>query len=112
MGSARRAGGGSSAATRQQGFGRAGRSREKTAAIREWAKANGHDVSDRGRIPSAVVAAYASRGQAPVVPAVVAAPAVEAEMATEADVATEVEVAAEAEVKPKRRSRKKSAAAS
>lgn len=30
----------------------------ETAAIREWAKANGHDVSERGRIPATVVEAY------------------------------------------------------
>jgi hypothetical protein len=29
-------------------------------AIREWANANGHQVSDRGRIPSEVQAAYAA----------------------------------------------------
>jgi Lsr2 len=27
-------------------------------AIREWAKANGHDISDRGRIPTVVTDAY------------------------------------------------------
>jgi hypothetical protein len=32
-----------------------GRSREQTQAIREWAKKNGHQVSDRGRIPAAVI---------------------------------------------------------
>jgi hypothetical protein len=32
--------------------------RERTAAVREWARANGHDVSDRGRIPTAVADAY------------------------------------------------------
>ncbi|RMI28419.1 histone-like nucleoid-structuring protein Lsr2 [Nocardia stercoris] len=32
--------------------------REQTAAIRRWARANGHDVSSRGRIHSAVVEAY------------------------------------------------------
>lgn len=26
--------------------------------IREWAKANGHEVSDRGRVPSSVMEAY------------------------------------------------------
>lgn len=31
-----------------------------TAAIREWARANGYDVNDRGRIPAAVVEAYES----------------------------------------------------
>lgn len=30
-----------------------------TKAIREWARANGHDVSERGRIPANVMAAYA-----------------------------------------------------
>jgi hypothetical protein len=32
--------------------------REQTQAIREWARSNGHPVSDRGRIPAAVVEAY------------------------------------------------------
>jgi hypothetical protein len=35
-----------------------GRNREQTQAIREWAKKNGHDVSDRGRIPAAVIQAF------------------------------------------------------
>lgn len=30
----------------------------ETAAIREWANANGHKVSERGRIPATVVEAY------------------------------------------------------
>lgn len=34
--------------------------RERTKAIREWAKENGHDVSDRGRISAEVVAAFES----------------------------------------------------
>ncbi len=29
-----------------------------TAAIREWARAHGHKVNDRGRIPKSVVEAY------------------------------------------------------
>ena len=33
-------------------------SREATAAIRTWARENGHEVSERGRIPKAVVEAY------------------------------------------------------
>jgi nucleoid-associated protein Lsr2 len=33
-------------------------SREQTAAIREWARANGHNVSDRGRIPLEVAKAF------------------------------------------------------
>jgi Lsr2 len=32
--------------------------REETAAIRTWARENGHEVSERGRIPKAVVQAY------------------------------------------------------
>lgn len=35
--------------------------REENAAIREWARANGHDVSERGRIPGQVIEAYRSR---------------------------------------------------
>lgn len=32
--------------------------RERSRAIREWARANGHAVSTRGRIPAPVIAAY------------------------------------------------------
>jgi len=32
--------------------------REETHAIREWARQNGHQVSDRGRIPKSVLEAY------------------------------------------------------
>jgi hypothetical protein len=32
--------------------------REDTAAIREWARAHGHNVSDRGRISKSVMEAY------------------------------------------------------
>lgn len=32
--------------------------RQDTTAIREWAKANGHNVSERGRIAADVIAAY------------------------------------------------------
>jgi DNA-binding transcriptional MerR regulator len=35
-----------------------GRSREELAAIRTWARANGHTVADHGMIPKAVRAAY------------------------------------------------------
>lgn len=31
------------------------RSREQTHAIREWAKKNGHQVADRGRIPATIL---------------------------------------------------------
>lgn len=34
--------------------------RNDLAAIRAWAKDNGHDVSERGRIPAAVIEAYDS----------------------------------------------------
>lgn len=34
------------------------RTKEQTQAIRQWAKKNGHDVSDRGRIPSTVIEAF------------------------------------------------------
>jgi hypothetical protein len=43
-----------------------GRTKEQTQAIREWAKKNGHDVSNRGRIPAAVIDAFeaqAGRGK-------------------------------------------------
>ena len=32
-----------------------------TAAVREWARANGHTVSDRGRIPGPVLEAFSAR---------------------------------------------------
>jgi len=32
--------------------------REQAGAIRDWARKNGHNVSDRGRIPGSVVDAY------------------------------------------------------
>lgn len=32
--------------------------RERTQAIREWARGQGIDIADRGRIPATVVAAY------------------------------------------------------
>nr|WP_181784195.1 Lsr2 family protein [Pseudonocardia pini] len=41
------------------------KSREENAAIREWAKANGFDVSERGRLRSDVVQAYAERDRTP-----------------------------------------------
>jgi hypothetical protein len=34
--------------------------REQTQAIREWARKNGHNVNDRGRVPASVVEAYNS----------------------------------------------------
>ena len=55
----------SSRGTRASGAGRSratgggGRmDREQAGAIRDWARKNGHDVSDRGRIAAAVIEAY------------------------------------------------------
>jgi hypothetical protein len=38
--------------------------RDRTTAVREWAKANGHVVSDRGRIAKSVLDAYENRDSA------------------------------------------------
>ncbi|RJK96054.1 histone-like nucleoid-structuring protein Lsr2 [Vallicoccus soli] len=67
VGSARRIGGRTGGGARQRrsssgggapsSGGGAARSGD-TAAIREWARENGHEVSERGRIPSAVREAY------------------------------------------------------
>jgi hypothetical protein len=35
-----------------------GAARSDLGAVRQWARANGHSVSDRGRIPRAVLEAY------------------------------------------------------
>lgn len=43
---------------RQSGRGTRARARQDTAVIRTWARENGHNVSERGRIPSAIVEAY------------------------------------------------------
>lgn len=32
--------------------------REQTAAIREWARVNGHRIGEKGRIPSHIIEAY------------------------------------------------------
>ena len=45
-------------ARRGRGGGRGTTDPAQLKAIREWAKANGHEVSDRGRIPASVVEAY------------------------------------------------------
>ena len=63
VGAARRAGGRSSGRGRSQqrqvAEDRPARaSREETAAIRRWARENGHEVSERGRIPKSVIEAY------------------------------------------------------
>jgi hypothetical protein len=54
----RSAGGGAGSGT-GRGRSTGGRmDREQAGAIREWARKNGHAVSDRGRIPASVVEAY------------------------------------------------------
>ncbi|MDX2375916.1 Lsr2 family protein [Microbacterium sp. LRZ72] len=37
---------------------RRGGARPDYTAVREWARANGHQVSDRGRVPASVLEAY------------------------------------------------------
>ena len=54
---ARRIGGRAKSGTGRRAAGE-GRSKEETKAIRDWAKANGHEVSDRGRIPGNVIEAF------------------------------------------------------
>lgn len=54
-----------SISTQRSGRGRggatkAGRTPEELQIIREWARANGYEVSDRGRIPNAVMDEYES----------------------------------------------------
>ena len=39
--------------------------RERSHAIRQWARESGHDVSDRGRIPASVIEAYEQAQSAP-----------------------------------------------
>lgn len=45
-------------ANRASGGSRSGARRSDLADVREWARANGHTVSDRGRIPASVLDAY------------------------------------------------------
>jgi len=54
-----RGAGRASGAGRSRATGGGGRmDREQAGAIRDWARKNGHEVSDRGRIPASVVEAY------------------------------------------------------
>jgi hypothetical protein len=46
------------AAVRKRGSATAGPSRKQTAAIREWARNNGLNVSGRGRISAEVISAF------------------------------------------------------
>ena len=100
IGGARRAGNAAKAGSQQRmstvrSTG-SGRSREDTAAIREWANANGLEVSTRGRISSTVLEAYENR-------ATVSAAAPVTQPAAEPS----AEVAVEAQPTPMRRTRKK-----
>lgn len=66
VGAARRAGRPAPSAAGRKGQGRAkpasggagSGGKERVQEIREWARANGHTVSERGRLSGAVVAAY------------------------------------------------------
>lgn len=66
VGSARKVGrvtagsGGRQARAASNGSARTGLDRAQSTAIREWAKAQGKEVSDRGRIPAAIVDEYQS----------------------------------------------------
>ncbi len=57
-GQRRRGGGGGPPRRGGGGSGRAAVDREQNQAIREWARKNGMNVSDRGRIPAEVLEAY------------------------------------------------------
>ncbi|OBB05413.1 nucleoid-associated protein Lsr2 [Mycobacteriaceae bacterium 1482268.1] len=54
----RRVGGRRRGRSAASGRGRAAIDREQSAAIREWARRNGHSVSTRGRIPADVIDAF------------------------------------------------------
>jgi hypothetical protein len=60
VGSATRVGGRIKRGTTPSVAAGAGRTREQTQAIREWAKKNGYEVSERGRIPSSIIEAFES----------------------------------------------------
>ena len=60
VGNARKVGRGASS-TSARGSRRASRSGNDTAAVRAWAKENGYEVSERGRISREVMDAYAAR---------------------------------------------------
>ena len=55
VGHARRAGGRKASGRASSG---GGARRKNVSAVREWARENGHEVSERGRIPAAVQEAY------------------------------------------------------
>jgi len=88
---ARRAGSSPAAHGRRMRATRPTADRQETATIREWAAANGFEVSTRGRIAAQVREAYENRNTTSAAALSVATPAIDAE------------------VKPKRRSRRKAA---
>ena len=58
VGAARRAGRSAAGGQRRSRAARSGGGDNKVAEIREWARKNGHQVSERGRISATVRAAY------------------------------------------------------
>lgn len=111
---ARRAGSSTTTRTRRAPTAESSPTRKDPATIREWAAANGIEVSARGRIASSVREAYDTRTPAATVepaPATPApqAPAAETVAAETPEAATPAAPTVEAatEMKPKRRSRKK-----
>jgi hypothetical protein len=46
------------------------RSKEQTQAIRDWARNNGWDIADRGRVPASVIEAFETAHAEPAKPAV------------------------------------------
>ena len=60
VGHARRVTKGRRSATSGSGRSAGTTDRAQTQAIRDWARRNGHQVSDRGRIPAAVIEAFSA----------------------------------------------------
>jgi hypothetical protein len=60
VGHARKAGRSSGNSANGRARGKAPIDRDQASAIRDWARKNGHDVSDRGRIPARIVEIYNS----------------------------------------------------
>ena len=58
IGHARRSGGRRTTGRRAAGGSSSASSRRDLSAVRAWARANGHQVSDRGRVSAAVQEAY------------------------------------------------------
>jgi Lsr2 len=58
IGHARRSGGRRTTGRRSTGGSSSASSRRDLSAVRAWARANGHQVSDRGRVSAAVQEAY------------------------------------------------------